>query len=115
MSISWYGMDAQYGIGANGKNLNNGLAAWFSWEWNKEGVKVQSPNNKTCFVNKNNGGGHGDINIDIAPPACAYGELIWVFACQVSRNVLTRSSFSLSGRRVRGQNLHGQILYDVFA
>lgn len=105
MTINKYMLDAQYGVGANGKNLNNGLSSWFTWSWNK--VVFVDDNSKKCKVNANSGD-HGDINIDIAQPSCTYRKLVcrWTLRTLCCHLALVFFSY----RRVLGRRLHSQDL-----
>jgi len=64
--ISRMGPAAQVGIGANGKNLNNGLSNWLNWKWQNG----KRPSKVGKCQPKLNQTSHGDINIDISPPSC---------------------------------------------
>jgi hypothetical protein len=70
------GYKGQFGIGANGKNIDLGFSAWLMW------VLAPEPNGNTpsliaCPDTLRSCSGHGDINIDLA--AVPVPAAFWLF------------------------------------
>jgi hypothetical protein len=73
--------DFQLGVGANGKNTQNGGSGWFTW------TIAHQPNNGRVLQPSSATGGNGDFNITLCPP-CTGGYIGGVDLSNIANNYL---------------------------